>query len=141
MSAALRMLHAERRKNNISEDIFRAILMGQTNSESSKGISWENAKRCVTEMQKHNPNAAPAPKDPNFRKASTDPLVRKVYKIWAILRRAGVVNERFPDGFVKKMTECDRADFCTPAQCNVVIEALKQWGVREGVEGISVKQR
>ena len=47
------MLHAERRKNNISDDIFRAILMGQTGKESSKGISWENAKRCVREMQKH----------------------------------------------------------------------------------------
>lgn len=141
MSGALRMLHAERRKNNISDDIFRAILMGQTGKESSKGISWENAKRCVREMQKHGPKNGELKKDPNFRKASSDPLVRKVYKLWAILRRHDVVNARFPDAFVKKMTDCDRADFCTPAQCNIVIEALKKWGVREGVEGITEKQR
>ncbi len=131
MSAALRMLHAERKKNNISDDIFRAILMGQIGRESSKGITWEAAKRCVAKMQEHGPKDAH--KDSEWRKASSDPLVRKIYKIWGILKRGDVVNTRFPDAFVKKMTECDRAEFCTPSQCNKVIEGLKGWAEREGL--------
>lgn len=133
MSAALRMLHAERRKAGVSDDVFRAILVGQTGKESSKGIGWNAAKACVAELQKHNPQSATTKKDPNWRKASDDPLVRKIYKVWGILKRGHVVDSRFPDAFVKKMTDCDRAEFCTPAQCNIVIEALKKWGEREGL--------
>lgn len=132
MSAALRMLHAERKKNNISDDIFRAILMGQTGKESSKGISWNAARACVAEMQKHAPKGAQQ-KTGEWRKASSDPLVRKIYKIWGILKRGDVVKTRYPDAFVKKMTECDRAEFLTPSQCNIVIEALKGWTQREGL--------
>lgn len=134
MSAALRMLHAERRKRGLTDEVFRAILMGETGRESSKGISFDAAKRCVAVMKKDYPldeDQKPA----DWRKASADPLVRKIYKVWGVLKRGDVVNARFPDAFVKKMTDCDRAEFCTPAQCNIVIEALKSWAVREGLEG------
>ncbi len=134
MSAALRMLHAERRKHGIDDDIFRAILLGQTGSESSKGITFNAARACVEVMRKDYP-IAPAKDEPKteWRKASDDMLVRKIYKLWGILKRGDVVNSRYPDAFVKKMTKCDRAEFCTPAQCNMVIEALKGWGEREGL--------
>ena len=134
MSGALRMLHAERRKRNIPDDVFRAILMGQTGRESSKGIGFSAAKACVAVMRKDYPvESDKTEKSANWRKPSDDPLIRKIYKIWTILRRNDVVISRYPDAFVKKMTECDRAEFCTPSQCNIVIEALKGWAVREGL--------
>lgn len=136
MSGALRMLHAERRKRNLPDETFRAILLGETGKESSKGISFAAAGRCVDVMRKDYPMAGDDTGKPSgWRKSSSDPLVRKVYKVWGILRRNDVVNEKFPDAFVKKMTECDRAEFLTPAQCNIVIEALKGWAEREGLAG------
>lgn len=134
MSAAHRMLYAEKRKNGINEDVFRAILLGQLGTESSKGISWSSAKRCVREMQKHSGNTPDEKPYGEWRKPSDDPLIRKCYALWGVLRRGGSVKTRYPDGYVKKMTGCDRAEFLTPAQANVVIEGLKKWAERDGLK-------
>ena len=134
MSAALRKLHAERRRLNIPEDTFRAILLGQTGRESSKGIGMSAANACVQEMRKYRPKAT-EPEHREFRPSANDPLVRKVYKLWGILRAADVVEPRYPDAFVRRMCDVSRPEWLTPAQANTCIEALKDWIEREGLGG------
>lgn len=131
MSAALRKLHAERRRLNIPEDTFRAILLGQTGRESSKGIGMSAANACVEEMRKYSP-ASGKPPQRSFRPRAKDPLHRLIYKLWGILRECDQVEARYPDSFVFRMTEVERPEFLTPAQANIVIEGLKDWIKREG---------
>lgn len=135
MSAALRRLHAERRRYGIPEDTFRAILLGQIGRESSKDITMGGANACIAEFRKYRPDLAQEDraKGAGYRKASSDPLVRKAYVLWRILRNGGSVSAKFPDAYVKRMTGCERADFCTPSQLNVVIEGLKDWIERDGL--------
>ncbi|GLQ20484.1 regulatory protein GemA [Algimonas porphyrae] len=141
MSAALRRLHAERRRYSIDEETFRAILLGQIGRESSKGITMAGANACIREFAKYKPELAP-PSDENpdgWRRRSDDPLVRKIYALWTVLRNGGVVQPRFPDAYVKRMTKADRADFLTPVQCNTVIEGLKEIIDREGLGGGNIR--
>jgi len=128
----LRKLHAERRRLQIPDDIFRAILLGQTGKESSKGIGMSAANACVAEMRKHRPGDK-GPDRKEWRETSKDPLVRKIYKLWGILRNGDQTLARYPDGFVERMVKVGRPDFCTPAQANIVIEGLKDWIEREGL--------
>jgi len=145
MSAAVyRRLYGAKKEYGVPDDIFKAILLGQVGSESAKGITWAGTDACIAEFKKHNPGAAlrkeqgkpePKPKPDNWRKPATSRHARKVYVLWGILRRHGKVEARYPDAYVKRMTDIDRADFLTPAKSNIVIEGLKDWIEREGLVG------
>ena len=142
--AVYRRLYGAKKEYGVPDDIFKAILLGQIGSESAKGITWRGAEACIGEFKKHNPGAAlrkqqgkPAKKErpSNWRKPASSAHARKVYKLWGILKRNHIVETRYPDAYVKRMTDIDRADFLTPATANIVIEGLKDWIQREGLSG------
>ena len=136
MSSPHAKLYGVKKKCNVDDRAFKAILLGQTGKESAKGISWPAAERCVLVMQRdYGPkDDVPQEKDPDWREPAKTAQARKIYVLWGILRKAKVVTARHPDGFVKRMTERDRCEWLTPAQCNPVIEALVDWIKREGLE-------
>jgi hypothetical protein len=66
-----------------------------------------------------------------------DPQRRKVVAMWITLSRSGQVknsSDQALQAFVKRVTGVDSLSWCTVAQCNRVIEALKQWTERKGVK-------
>ena len=135
MSAALRKLHACRREYKVPEDIFRAILMGQIGRATSKGITMGSVNACVEKFKEHNPAAAAsaANKKKDWRPTAKCAHVRKIYALWGVLKRNNIVDARYPDGFVKRQTDMDRAEFLPAAETNIVIEGLIAWIKREGL--------
>jgi hypothetical protein len=136
MSSPHAKLYGVKKKCNVDDRAFKAILLGETGKESAKGISWAAVERCVSVMEKdYGPKDAPDPKkDPDWREPAKTGQARKIYVLWGILRKADVVTARHPDGYVKRMTGRERAEWLTPAQCNPVIEGLTDWIKREGLE-------
>lgn len=67
-----------------------------------------------------------------------DPRARKVYMLWKTLAEAGVVKSRSRkalDSFVKRQTGIDSLRFVeSHYDFTTLIEALKTWGLREGVD-------
>jgi len=66
-----------------------------------------------------------------------DPQMRKVVALWITLGKAGVVknrSDRALQAYVKRMTRVDKLLWCSAADLDRIIESLKSWAVREGVE-------
>ena len=62
---------------------------------------------------------------------------RKVVALWITLARAGVINNSSDQAlqrYVKRMTGVDNLKWCSGDDRSRLIEALKQWGLREGVD-------
>lgn len=136
MSRAHAKLYAVKRQCNVDDDAFKAILLGQIGRESAKGISWSGVEACVKVMERdYLPrDKKPQNQDPDWRPRAKSAHARKIYVLWGILKRAGVVKERFPDGFVKRLTDRERAEWLVPSQANKVIEGLTDWIKREGLD-------
>jgi phage-related protein len=61
----------------------------------------------------------------------------KIKALWQALHDAGVVRDgsaRALDGYVQRQTKVATLRWLSPAQATQVIEALKKWMQREGVE-------
>lgn len=134
MSAQHRKLYAVKKECGVDDTTFNAILLGQVGKESAKDITWSGVEACVSEMRKYQPAAKREEKERDWRPAAASPHVRKIYKLWGILLKGGIVEARYPDGFVERMTGKKRAEWLVPKQANVVIEALIDWIKRDGLE-------
>lgn len=134
-NSALRRLHGARRQYEVPEPIFRAILVGQIGQHSAKGISQGGVDRCIEEFKKHNPAAIPKKegKPRDWRPASKSAHIRKVHALWGILRRGGIVTERYPDKFVFKLTGVSSTEFLIPKDANIMIDASIAWIKDEGL--------
>ena len=128
MSAALRKLHAVRRACSVPDELYRDILKNQTGRDSAKGIGFRDVNKCVAEFEKLRPAE---PTKLNWRPTAKSAHARKVYALWTDLKKQGKVTPRYPDAFVKRMADVDRAEFLTPTQANPVIEALRDWKHRK----------
>jgi len=135
MTTPHRKLYAVKRKCNVDDDTFKAILLGQIGSESAKNITWAGVNACVKVMQSEygSDDETQKEKDPDWREPAKSAHARKIYALWGILRRNDKVEARFPDGFVKRMTDRPRVEWLTPTECNTLIEALIDWIKREGL--------
>ena len=135
MSRPHAKLYGVKKKLNVGDDAFKAILLGETGSESAKGISWKAVEACVTKMELHygSKEEAEPKKDSDWRELAKSPHARKIYVLWGILKRNKIVEARFPDGFVKRMSGRERAEWLTSVQANPIIEALIDWIKREGL--------
>ncbi len=66
-----------------------------------------------------------------------DPMMRKVVALWITLADEGVVKNRANysmQKYVKRMTGKDNLRWCDGNDLRQLIEGLKQWGKREGID-------
>ena len=129
-------IHIAKKDMNLDDDKYRALLYGATGKDSTKGMSYaemEAVLKAFTEKGWEQTVNKSKNARPMFRKKSTKGYIRKVYSLWGVLKKEGIVKARFPDGFCKRIVEIDNTDKLDKAEANKVIEALKQWCDREGV--------
>ena len=133
MSSPQRKLYGVARKYGITDDVIKAVLLGQTGRESARGLTWSGANACVAVFENdYAPKGTVEAKKKDWRPTAQSPHARKIYALWGILRRNHVTQARYPDGYVKRMTDRERAEWLTPDQCNIVIEGLIDWIKRDG---------
>ncbi len=66
-----------------------------------------------------------------------DPVHRKVVALWISLHKAGVIrssSDMALQAYVKRMVGVDNLQWCDGGHCRVLIESLKSWAIREGVD-------
>ena len=134
--AMLAKVHIAKKDLALEDDDYRAIIrrVSKDRTDSSAKLSQAQLHDLLAELRRlgWKPNAAAL-----GRGAARDPQSSKVRALWLTLAEAGVVRERGESAlraYVKRMTGRDDLRFCDSAEKWRLIEALKAWALREGVE-------
>lgn len=76
------------------------------------------------------------PKQSSSSPRYSDPQMRKIVALWITLANAGVVKNRSDkalQAYVKRMTKVGNLKWCSGYKLDRIIESLKSWGVRKGI--------
>lgn len=129
-------IHTLKHRLGLSDDDYRALLVQLTGQRSSKDMN-QGQRRAVREhlaalavklgvaRPQHNAKSTFAQ-----ARAAASPRERKVWALWHQLHRDGVVaNASAPalNAWVKRQAGVDALRFCSDAQLDALIEALKRW--------------
>lgn len=127
-------IHALKGKLRLSDDDYRVLLHQLTGHTSSKDCSAAQQQQVRDHMQRlaERMGVADAGRRARFQESykQATPRERKVWAIWKDMGRRGLVqhaNGQALDSFVYRQTGMSALRFCTPAQQDGVIEALKLW--------------
>lgn len=138
--AAIHVLKAQLR---LQDDDYRALLVQLTGKASSKAMGAgeqrtvrEHLQQLALRMGVARPGtrARPLP-EPAFAqaKAQASPRERKVWALWHQLHRDGLIhNAAAPalNAWIERTVHVSALRFCTAAQLDTLIEALKAWQQR-----------
>ena len=131
---AIRAIHAGRRQLGIEEEDARDIYERMTGKRSLRAMSENERQAVVGELRRM---GFSRPSNPT-RKKLEGKYAPKLQALWIALWNFGVVNNRDDAAllaFVKRQTDLDHARFLHHSgDARKVIEALKGWLKREGVE-------
>ena len=145
MANHIAAIHTLKSKLRLSDDDYRALLCNITGKRSSKALSAAELLRVRNHMQALGERMGvlvaqrqrPLPAETFAKaKAAASPRERKVWAIWLDMARRGLVHNKSAqalDAFVQRQTGVSALRWCSAAQLDAVIEALKLWQKR-GVE-------
>lgn len=129
-------IHIAKKELGLDDDTYRDVIerVSKGRTRSSKDLRFSELHDLLAEFKakgwKH--KAATL-----GRGAAKDPQSRMVRGLWIELADAGVVRDRSEKAiraYVKRMTGREDLTFCDGRDKHQLIEALKAWGAREGVE-------
>lgn len=135
-------IHVLKGKLALQDDDYCALLINLTGKSSSKAMNQAERRHVREHMQglaERMGLAQPTRRRPltgeQFAKAkaSASPKERKVWALWHQLHRDGLVNNPGRvalDAWVERTVHVTAVRFCTPAQLDTCIEALKAWQTR-----------
>lgn len=135
-------IHVLKGKLALQDDDYRALLINLTGKSSSKAMNQAERRHVREHMQglaERMGLAQPTRRRPltgeQFAKAkaSASPKERKVWALWHQLHRDGLVGNpgrAALDAWVERTVHVTALRFCTPAQLDTCIEALKAWQTR-----------
>ncbi|HMV55516.1 MAG TPA: regulatory protein GemA [Rhodocyclaceae bacterium] len=119
----------------MTDDDYRALLARVGKVGSAADLDIAGRVRVLREFERL--GWKPAPTGQPKPKLCREPQARKIRALWLALYGAGVV--RNPDEsalltYVRRQEKVDRLEWLSVAAASKVIEALKQWCRRTGVE-------
>lgn len=118
----LAAIHTGRRRLGLDEDVWRALLRRVTGCGSLREVDEDGLRLVLEELR--------ARGFAGFRRLD-EPHQRKIMALWRAMWRRGLVRERDPDGFVRRMAGVDRLEWLRADDALPIIEALKEWSERE----------
>ncbi|MFV0678968.1 regulatory protein GemA [Ottowia sp.] len=130
-------IHTLKSRLSMADDDYRALLLQLTGQRSSKDCTPTQRQQVRDHLQKlaERMGVAQPGRSAAFaqKRAAASPRERKVWAIWLDMARRGIVrhkDSRALDGFVQRQTGTSALRFCSAAQLDAVIEALKLWQKR-----------
>lgn len=133
---AVAAIHVLKARLKLNDDDYRVLLKGLVHKTSSRDMTEAERRQVRDHMQglvdRIGGGAGPARRADDFqaRKAALSPRERKVWALWNQLHRDGLIrNHSAPalNAWVKRQAGVDALRFCTGAQLDTLIEALKRW--------------
>jgi hypothetical protein len=131
-------VHAAKKAAELDDDTYRAMLDRITGKSSAKDLSDGELRQVLDHMNGgakrigHHTRFAP-PK-------TTSPTAKKARALWISLQGLGAISdpsEQALRAWVKRQHHVDDIAFVRPSQSFAVIEGLKQWCTRLGVDWAS----
>lgn len=133
-------IHAIKSKIGMSEDDYRALLLGMFGVASSKDLRPLQLGQLRAHFDKlaeqygvpHVAGRKGAVSAEAFAKlkAQTPPIERKAWALWAALHRAGKINDKSAAAFrsfVIAQTGKSDIRFCSQQETMSLVERMKQW--------------
>ena len=142
MANHIAAIHVLKSKLQLSDDDYRALLLGLTRKNSTKDMTDEERQAVRDHMQglgermgvlKPTQRRAAAPRSFAAAKAQASPKERKVWALWNQLGRDGVVHNPSAtalNAWVERTVHVSALRFANSAQLDTLIEALKAWQTR-----------
>lgn len=156
----LAKIHIAKKELGWSDDMYRDILQARYKKDSSakltrfegedllghfKGLGFKvrrsgNRGDTIPNQTAESGHVPSIPSSPRPFKTSATyerPMARKVVAIWVNLALSGKLRNSSDvalQSYVKRMTGVDNLAWCDEQQLWTLIEALKKWAKREGVE-------
>lgn len=131
----LAKIHIAKKDLGLSDEAYRDVLRNVCGKESAAQLTDMQAARLLRYFEGRGWKPKKQGSLPGFTTPS-DPQSKKILALWITLHKSGKVRDastRAMLSFVKRMVRRDRLEWCTVAEKNLVIEALKDWAKREGV--------
>ena len=136
----IKAIHTLKSRLQLSDDDYRALLRQLTGQASSKDCTPAQQQLVRDHLQRlaEAAGVASPQRRAGFeaRYQAASPRERKVWAIWLDMARRGLVHNKSAqalDAFVQRQTGVLALRWCSAAQLDAVIEALKLWQKR-GVE-------
>lgn len=139
-------IHVLKSKLRLSDDDYRALLVSLTGKASSKGMTATEQNLVRDHMQRLAERMGVAQPTTRRRpltreqfdqvKKQASPRERKVWALWNQLVRDGLVSNPSRaalNAWVERTVHVSTLQFCTVAQLDTCIEALKSWQQRKEV--------
>ena len=132
---ALAAIHVAKRDLGLDDDTYRDLLQRETGKRSAKGMSPAELDAVLSAMRRS--GFKTASKGGRTRPLS-GPYAKKAQALWIALWNLGAVDDRRDAAllaFFARQTGIERTEWVLDARDGkAVIEALKDWCRREGVE-------
>ena len=133
MARHIAAIHVLKGKLGLSDDDYRALLVGLTGQRSAKACTEAQQRQLRDHLQRLAHKLGLAASRPLRPETETSAMERKVWAMWLALARKGAIqNPGAPAlrAWVKRQTGMDDLRFCNWAQLDKLIEALKKWDTR-----------
>lgn len=143
--ADLATIHILQKECGLDKDAAEALKIAITGIASSADMSFEQRSKYIGHLKRlkaaksAKPSTYTAPRPPRDRSADDEHDERwsKARVLWSLLARHGEVRvdtDRALMAYVTRQTRVEHWRFLNGHQINTVIESLKAWCARKGVE-------
>lgn len=134
----IRLIHVGKRELGLDDEIYRALLMGSVQKDSTSAMSVPELERVLERMKRSGFKVrvksarTPAQSRPG-RPLAQHPEARKVRALWLFLHQLGAVknpSEEALAAYVKRIAKVDALQWTNGNQTEALIETLKKWAMR-----------
>lgn len=143
MSQHTAAIHVLKSKLHLTDEDYRALLLGLTGKDSSKAVTLEQQQKVRDHMQGLAERMGVVPAASRRRplsqaqfdqaKRQASPKERKLWALWHQLGRDGLVQNTSGaalNAWVERQVGVAALRFCNAAQLDTLIEAAKAWQAR-----------
>jgi phage gp16-like protein len=138
----LSAIHTAKKMLALTDETYRDLLERLTGKRSSADLDAAGRAAVLEEFRRlgfkpldFKTGSAAASKRAGTRARADDPVARKMRALWLSLWHLGAVrdpSENALAAFAKRIAHVDALQFLPPASARKVVEALKDWCIREG---------
>lgn len=134
----IRLIHVGKRELGLDDEIYRALLMGSVQKDSTSAMSVPELERVLERMKRSGfkvrvKSARPPAQSRPGRPLAQYPEARKVRALWLFLHQLGAVknpSEEALAAYVKRIAKVDALQWTNGDQTEALIETLKKWAMR-----------
>lgn len=129
--AVLAKIHIAKKELGLDDEAYRDVLKRVTGKRSSRDLNDYQLDQLFREFKRL------GWKPKKTRRRVVRAQVRMIYALWGVLHEGGAVENGGPEAceaWVRRMYGADLTPWMAAEECNDVIESLKQWIYRAGLE-------